>query len=116
MCFAVIMNILPTTRMAAPVHQVVARLKEIGDGDLTARIRMDGEDPLKDVGNAFNGAMSSLADQVAHWKIVNRQQWGVLCRIRQAVEEKDEEQALRFIAEMEQNWDRIAEIEQRLIA
>jgi hypothetical protein len=40
----------------------------------------------------------------------------VLCRIRQAVEENDEEQALRFVAEMEQNWDRIAEIEQRLIA
>jgi len=111
-----VMTILPTARMAGPVHQVVARLKEIADGDLTVRVRMDGEDPLKDVGTAFNGAVSSLSDQIAHWKIVNRQQWGVLCRIRQAVEENDEEQALRFIAEMEQNWDRIAEIEQRLIA
>jgi len=111
-----VMNMLPTARMAAPVHQMVTRLKEISDGDLTVRVKMDGEDPLKDVGTAFNGAVSSLGDQIAHWKIVNRQQWGVLCRIRKAVEEKDEEQALRFVAEMEQNWDRIAEIEQRLIA
>ena len=110
-----VMTILPTTRVAAPVHQVVTKLKEIADGDLTVRVRMDGEDPLKDVGTAFNSAVSSLSDQVAHWKIVNRQQWGVLCRIRQAVEENDPEQALRWVAEMEQNWDRIAEIENRLI-
>jgi methyl-accepting chemotaxis protein len=111
-----VMAILPTTRVAAPVSQLVARLKEISDGDLTVRVRLEGEDPLKDVGTAFNGAVSCLADQIAHWKIVNRQQWGVLCRIRQAVEEQDQEQALRFICEMEQNWDRIAEIEHRLIA
>jgi len=110
-----VMTILPTTRVAAPAEQIIYRLREISDGDLTVRVRLSGDDPLKEVGTAFNAAATSLSDQVAHWKVVNRQQWGVLCRIRQSIEEGDREQALRFVSEMEQNWDRIAEIEQQLI-
>ena len=110
-----VLTILPATKMAAPAEQVVFRLRDISDGDLTARIRLGGDDPMKEVGIAFNTAAANLGDRIAHWKVVNRQQWGVLCRIRQAVEENDAEQALRFVAEMEQNWDRIAEIEQQLI-
>jgi len=109
-----VLTILPATRVAAPAEQIVHKLREISDGDLTARIRLGGDDPLKEVGIAFNAAAGQLGDRIAHWKVVNRQQWGVLCRIRQAVEENDSEQALRFVAEMEQNWDRIAEIEQQL--
>jgi methyl-accepting chemotaxis protein len=110
-----VLTMLPSAKVAAPAEQVVFRLREISDGDLTVRIRLEGDDPLKEVGIAFNAAAANLGDQIAHWKVVNRQQWGVLCRIRQAVEENDAEQALRFVAEMEQNWDRIAEIEQQLI-
>jgi methyl-accepting chemotaxis protein len=109
-----VMTILPSTRVAEPAEEIVHRLRDIGDGDLTTRVRLEADDPLKEVGIAFNTAASSIGDRVAHWKIVNRQQWGVLCRIRQAVELDDREEALRFIAEMEQNWDRIAEIEQQL--
>ena len=109
-----VLTILPATRVAAPAEQIIYKLRDISDGDLTARIRLGGDDPLKEVGIALNAAAGNLGDRIAHWKVVNRQQWGVLCRIRQAVEENDAEQALRFVAEMEQNWDRIAEIEQQL--
>jgi len=109
-----VMNFLPTAKVAAPAEQIVYRLRELSDGDLTARVRLDGEDPLKEVGIAFNAAAGNLGDRIAHWKVVNRQQWGVLGRIRQAVEENDMASALRFVAEMEQHWDRIAEIEQQL--
>lgn len=110
-----VMSILPNAKVAAPAQQLVTRLREISDGDLTVRVRLTGEDPLKEVGTAFNAAATGLSDRVAHWKVVNRQQWGVLCRIRQAIEGGDREEALRFVSEMEQNWDRIAEIEQQLI-
>jgi methyl-accepting chemotaxis protein len=109
-----VMNFLPTTRVVAPAEEIVSRLREISDGDLTARVRLEGDDPLKEVGIAFNAAAGNLGDRIAHWKVVNRQQWGVLGRIRHAVESRDMEAALRFVAEMEQNWDRIAEIEQQL--
>lgn len=110
-----VMSILPNTRVAAPAEQIVHRLREISDGDLTARVRLNGDDPLKEVGIAFNSAAGNLSDRVAHWKVVNRQQWGVLCRIREAIEAGDREAALRHVSEMEQNWDRIAEIEQQLV-
>jgi methyl-accepting chemotaxis protein len=111
-----VMSVLSTTRVAAPAEKMILNLREMADGDLSVRMRLEGDDPLKEVGTAFNSAVSNLSDRVAHWKIVNRQQWGVLCRIRQAVESNDPEQALRFVAEMEQNWDRIAEIENQLIS
>lgn len=110
-----VLTILPATKVAAPAEQIIHKLRDISDGDLTTRISLAGDDPLKEVGIAFNAAAGNLGDRIAHWKVVNRQQWGVLCRIRQAVEENDTEQALRFVAEMEQNWDRIAEIEQQMI-
>jgi methyl-accepting chemotaxis protein len=110
-----VLSVLSTSRAVRPTEQMVYGLREVADGDLTVRMRLEGDDPLKDASTAFNTALSSLSDQIAHWKIVNRQQWGVLCRIRAAVEENDSEQALRWVAEMEQNWDRIAEIENRLI-
>jgi methyl-accepting chemotaxis protein len=109
-----VMNFLPTVRVVAPAEQIVSRLRELCDGDLTTRVRLDTDDPLKEVGIAFNAAAGNLGDRIAGWKVVNRQQWGVLGRIRQAVEENDMKAALRFVAEMEQNWDRIAEIEQQL--
>jgi len=110
-----VMSILPNAKVAAPAQQIVTRLREFSDGDLTVRVRLNGDDALKEVGTAFNSAATGLSDRVAHWKVVNRQQWGVLCRIRQAIENGDQEEALRFVSEMEQNWDRIAEIEQQLI-
>jgi len=110
-----VMSILPNAKLAEPTQQIVTRLRDISDGDLTVRVRLNGDDPLKEVGTAFNAAATGLGDRVAHWKVVNRQQWGVLCRIRQAIEAGDQEEALRFVSEMEQNWDRIAEIEQQLI-
>jgi len=110
-----VMSILPNAKVAAPAQQIVTRLREISDGDLTVRVRLNSDDPLKEVGMAFNAAATGLSGRVAHWKVVDRQQWGVLCRIRQAIEEGDREEALRFVSEMEQNWDRIADIEQQLI-
>jgi methyl-accepting chemotaxis protein len=110
-----VMAILPSAKVAAPAEQIVHRLRDISDGDLTVRVRLESDDPLKDVGVAFNAAATTMSDRVAHWKVINRQQWGVLCMIRQSIEEGDRERALRHVSEMEQNWDRIAEIEQQLV-
>ncbi len=109
------MTILPATRVADPARELEAQLREVAAGDLTVRVTLHAGDPLRGVGNAFNGTVATLSDQIAAWKVINRQQWGVLCRIRQAVEEGNCTEAVRFMDEMEQNWDRIAEIEQRLI-
>ena len=110
-----VMAILPSAKVAAPAEQIVHRLRDISDGDLTVRVRLEIDDPLKEVGVAFNAAATSMSDRIAHWKVINRQQWGALCMIRQAIEDGDRERALRHVSEMEQSWDRIAEIEQQLV-
>jgi methyl-accepting chemotaxis protein len=111
-----VMMMLPATKMVEPTRQFVACLNEMSAGDLTVRVRLKAEDPLRDVANSFNNAAASLGGEIACWKVINRQQWGALCHIRDAIESGDCVSALRFVEEMEQSWDKIAEIEQRLIA
>ncbi len=111
-----VMTILPVSRMEAPAREVIAQLNELGAGDLTARVRLNSDDPLREVAASFNSAAINLSSEIASWKIVNRQQWGALCRIRHAVESGDTESALSCVAEMEQNWDKIAEIEERIVS
>jgi methyl-accepting chemotaxis protein len=111
-----VLSLLPTARVVEPARQFMSCFKEMQAGDLTVRVRLKPEDPLKEVANTFNAATAALGGEIASWKVINRQQWGVLCQIRSAVETDDKESAMRLIEEMERNWDRIAEIEQRLIA
>jgi hypothetical protein len=63
----------------------------------------------------MNLATQSVGGMVTQIKVINRRQWGVLCRIRLALEEGRPEEALRSVGEMERNWDKMAEIEDRLL-
>jgi methyl-accepting chemotaxis protein len=110
-----VMTIWPSTRVVGEARELVRSLNEIYSGDLTSRVRLKGDDPLTEVGSALNESTSRLAKDISQWKLINRRQWGALCRIRQAVESGQTQQALVHVVEMEKNWDRIAEIENRLI-
>lgn len=111
-----VMTILPTTRVVEPTKQIVARLNDVARGDMTTRVRLHADDPLKDVANSFNNAVADLGNQIAQWKVINRQQWGVLCHIRHAIEMGKPDEALNFVGQMERNWDKIAEIEEKFVA
>lgn len=111
-----VVTILPATRLEEPAARLATGLRELSEGDLTTRVRLSDEDPLSEVAGELNRAVSNLNTQVSEWKLLNRQQWGVLCRIRSAVELDDQQRALFYVAEMEANWDKIAEIETKLIA
>jgi methyl-accepting chemotaxis protein len=109
-----VMTILPAARYVDPSVQLVVRLREIAEGDLSARVRLHTHDQLRDVANELNTAVGSVGNRVAQWKVINRVQWGVLGRIRMAAEHGDCDDVLHFVGEMEKNWDRIAEIERSL--
>ena len=109
-----VMTIWPSTRVVGEAKHLITTLDDISSGDLTARARLQGNDPLVGVGTALNESTSYIAKEISQWKIINRQQWGVLCRIRQSTEDGNLAQALVHVAEMEKNWDKIAEIESRL--
>lgn len=109
-----VMSILPTTRYVEPSVHLVVSLREVGAGDLTTRLQLRADDPLRDIANELNLAVGNISNQVTQWKVINRIQWGVLCRIRMAAEHGDCDDVLHFCEEMEGNWDKIAEIEQSL--
>jgi methyl-accepting chemotaxis protein len=111
-----VMSVLPSAQYAEPSIHLVSALRAIGDGDLSVRLKLKTDDPLRDVGNELNCAVDSLGSHVTEWKLLNRKQWGVLCRVRMAAEHGDNEDVLHFVQEMEKNWDKIAEIERSLTA
>jgi methyl-accepting chemotaxis protein len=111
-----VMSVLPTTRYAEPSLQLVGALREIAEGDLSVRLKLKTENPLRDVANELNNAVDHLGSQVTEWKLLNRKQWGVLCRVRMAAEHGDCDDVLHFVEEMEKTWDKIADIERSLTA
>ncbi|HUV31125.1 MAG TPA: hypothetical protein VMY05_08575 [Acidobacteriota bacterium] len=110
-----VLTILPATRYVGPSLHLVATLRKLASGNLTTHLRARTEDPLRDVSNELNMAVESLNQQVTQWKLMNRIQWGALCRVRMAAEHGDCDDVLHFVQEMEKNWDRIAEIERVLV-
>jgi len=110
-----VMTILPVTRSIQPGRELVRRLQELSEGDLSGKLRVGGNHQLREIVTELNMATQCVGNQVAQIKVINRRQWGVLCRIRLALEEGRPEEALRSVGEMERNWDKLAEIEDRLL-
>lgn len=108
-------TILPVTRSIQPGRELVERLQQMERGDLATKLRVGGNHQLREIVAEMNFATQSVGSMVTQIKVINRRQWGVLCRIRLALEEGRTDEALRSIAEMERNWDKMAEVEDRLL-
>lgn len=109
-----VLAILPAVRSVDPTERVLDRIKELGAGNLASRLNIASEGRLKEIVAELNYAVGNLGHHISTLKIVNRQQWGSLCRIREAAQQGDTQTVLRHVEEMEKNWRKIAEIEQQL--
>ncbi len=110
-----IMNILPSARVAEPAEMILSRIKELAAGDLTSTVKIKGESQLKGIARELNLAVANINSDVTDLKIINRQQWGLLCEIRMWAENNDCETLLVYVREMERNWDKIADIEEKMM-
>ncbi|MBI5266944.1 MAG: hypothetical protein HY851_06895 [candidate division Zixibacteria bacterium] len=110
-----IITILPMSRSIQPGRELIVRLQQLSEGDLSGKLRIGGDHQLREIVAELNVATQSVGSQVSQIKVINRRQWGVLCRIRLALEEGRPDEALRSVGEMERNWDKMAEIEDRLL-
>ncbi len=108
-------TILPVTKSIQPGRELIERLQQIERGDLATKLRVGGNHQLRELVTEMNIATQSVGSMVTQIKVINRRQWGVLCRIRLALEEGRPEEALRSVGEMERNWDKMAEVEDRLL-
>ena len=108
-----IITILPSTRFVEPAEQILTRIRDLACGDLAGTVTSRGNNQLKVLTQELNRATANLSSDVTDLKIINRQQWGLLCEIRMWAENHDCEIMLVYVNEMEKNWDKIAEIEEK---
>lgn len=106
-----VMHMLPATKELDTAEQIVNRLRAMSEGDLNARAKIIGNGQLRDIAFEMNVASSSISHKITQWKLINRQQWLTLCHVRTAVEAGHREEALRYIAMMEEDWSKMAEVE-----
>lgn len=109
------MTMFADFRQVAPTEKIIERLRDATKGNLATRLKPAGEPHLREIASEVNMCLGYIGSNVSALKLANRQQWGVLCRIRLAVESQDYDEAIRQVALMEQNWDKIADLEQQLI-
>jgi methyl-accepting chemotaxis protein len=110
-----VISLLPALRSVDHTERIIDRLRELNDGNLSSRVRVQGEGQLRNIAGELNQAVTSLAGEISSLKTINRQQWACLCDIRDAVQKRELERALLHIQEMEKNWENLAEIERQLI-
>ncbi|MBN1212193.1 MAG: hypothetical protein JXA92_06400 [candidate division Zixibacteria bacterium] len=108
-----IITILPSARVVEPAEQILTRIRDLACGDLAGTVNLRGNGQLKMLIQELNRATANLSSDITDLKIINRQQWGLLCEIRMWAENHDCDTMLVFVNEMEKNWDKIAEIEER---
>jgi hypothetical protein len=111
-----VITILPLVRGLGSAGLIQGRLREMAEGDLSSSVHLNLASPqLRGLIGELNNTVRSLGDEIAGWKIVNRQQWEILESVRLAACRKDMEAVIRGVDEMQDNWSKIAQIEEKLI-
>ncbi|MDH4155931.1 MAG: hypothetical protein OEW00_01465 [candidate division Zixibacteria bacterium] len=111
-----VVTILPLIRGLGSAGLIHKRLREMAAGDLSSRVHLNLASPqLRGLIGELNKTVRSLGDEIADWKMVNRQQWEILEAVRLAACQKDIDAVLRGVDKMQDNWNKIAQIEDKLI-
>jgi len=111
-----ITTLLPLLRVYRSIQPLQERLRLMAAGDLASKVTgIDNSPQLRSVLNDLNNTITTLGNDIAQWKLINRQQWNILQSIRQTATSDNNAQVLLFVEQMEQNWGKIAEIEERLL-
>jgi hypothetical protein len=94
---------------------VQERLHRLAEGDLVTPVTVTRLDmQMKGIAHELNRSIGHLGKSLAELKVINRQQWDYLESIRVSLERGEINSAMTALQIMEKNWQRIAEIEQRM--
>ncbi len=110
-----ILSVAPILKAYDPACMILTRLRGLRGGDLSTRLRLRPDHQLRALAGELNLAVIEVGRQVAQLKTINRRQWDVLQDIKTAVAEDDIDQAMLQVRIMENNWERLAEIEESLV-
>lgn len=110
-----IITILPLVKGVKSAELVEQRLAAMASGDLSSKIYLADEDEqIKGLVGQLNSTVTVLGESIAQWKALNRCHWELLQSIRTSAESNNSDQVLKFVDKMENSWERIAAIEERL--
>jgi hypothetical protein len=111
-----IITILPVLKGFGSARVIQDRLRDMAQGNLVSTLQLkDDSGQLRGLVSELNGTIRILGREIGDLKMINRHQWQVLEMIRVAAQDKDCASVLRGVELMEKNWDKIAEIEERLM-
>lgn len=110
-----IMNIIPLSKSKAPAGIIAERIKSFGEGNLEGVFRPDvSQTNLEQITSELNIAIGLWNSRASQIKIINRQQWDLLQDIRARAAKKGDDGILVNVKRMEENWERVAKIEENI--
>lgn len=109
-----IVTMLPFFKVLGIMSSVHHRLHLLSNGDLCSKIPA-GKGSHQEIALTLNDAVDKLASRVSQMKAINRKQWDLLEMIRMSAQKDDLARALEIIDEMEENWVKVAKVEEHLI-
>ena len=104
---------IPTMMAKKQSHQIAERLQMLGQGDLAsfARIQSSSEE-INHISKELSYTVAQWNSHMSQMKIINRQQWDLIQAVKKAAVKNDSLSILMHLKEIEQNWNKIAEIEE----
>lgn len=109
-----IVTMLPFFKVLGVLTTVHHRLHLLSNGDLCSKIPA-GKGTHQEMALTLNDAVDKLASRVSQMKAVNRKQWDLLEMIRMSAQKDELSRTLEIIEQMEENWVKVAKIEEQLI-
>jgi methyl-accepting chemotaxis protein len=111
-----IMLAWPWLKLPAAAAAIEWRLRELGAGDLAARVKVPANnEQMTHLGRELNCAVGELSNTIARWKLMDRAQWDYLEAIRLAAARGDLDEVQRNVELVQRNFEKIAEVHQRLV-
>lgn len=109
-----IISLIPLLKSRQQVQMLADRLHQLGEGDLVSKTKVtQANGMMKEIARELGFSIGELNHSMAQLKIINRQQWNYLQEIRHLASIGDCARAAILISKMEDNWVKIAEIEDR---
>jgi hypothetical protein len=109
-----VVTILPFFKMIGILTKLHHRIHLLSNGDLCSKIPV-GKGSHHEVSMTLNDAVDKLASRVSQLKGINRKQWDLLETIRLSAQRNDMNNVMECIGEMEDNWAKLAKIEEQLV-
>ncbi len=109
-----IITMLPFFKVLKILTSLHHRIHLLSNGDLCSKVPV-GKGSHQEIAMSLNDAVDRLASRISQIKAINRKQWDLLEMVRLSAQRDNISKAMPIIEEMEENWVKVAKLEEQLI-